>query len=64
MGDFQRILKIKSCRKIKTKIITVRKMVILRIHSSVVTLEAYKSENGVETNCYKNKRNTIEVLLE
>ena len=27
VGDFHRILKIKSCRKIKTKIITVRKMV-------------------------------------
>ena len=34
------------------------------IHSSVATLEAYKSESGVETKCYEYKRNIIEVLLE
>ena len=41
-----------------------RKMVKLRFHSSVATLEAYKSESGVDTNCYKYKRNTIGVILE
>ena len=64
VGDFYRIRKIKSCRKIKTKIITVQKMVKLRFHSSVATLEAYKSESGVDTNCYKYKRKTIGVILE
>ena len=64
LGDFHRILKIKSCRKIKTKIITVRKMVKLRIHSSVAPLEAHKSESGVDTKCYEYKRNTIGVILE
>ena len=39
-------------------------MVKLWIYSSVATLEAHKSESGVETNCYKYKRNTMEVLLE
>ena len=39
-------------------------MLKLRIHSSVATLEAYKSESGIETNCYKYKKNTIEVILE
>ena len=39
-------------------------MVKSRIHSSVATLEAHKSESGVETKCYKHKRNTIGVLLE
>ena len=39
-------------------------MVQLWFHSSVATLEAYKSESGVDTNCYKYKRNTIGVLLE
>ena len=39
-------------------------MVKSRIHSSVATLEAHKSESGVETNCYIYKRNTIEVTLE
>ena len=39
-------------------------MVKSRIHSSVANLEAHKSESGVETNCYKYKRNTIGVLLE
>ena len=34
------------------------------IHSPVATLEAYKSESGVETKCYEYKRNTIGVLLE
>ena len=34
------------------------------IHSSVATLEAHKSESGVETKCYEYKRNTIGVLLE
>ena len=64
MGDFHRILKIKRCRKTKTKIITFRKTVKLWFHSSVATLEAYKSESGVETRCYEYKRNTIGVLLE
>ena len=44
--------------------ITVQRMVKLRIHSSVATLEAYKSESGKKINCYKYKKNTIEVLLE
>ena len=39
-------------------------MVKLWIHSSIVTLEAHKSESGVETICYKYKRNTVEVFLE
>ena len=39
-------------------------MVKLWIHSSVATLEAQKSESRVETNCYKYKKNTIEVILE
>ena len=34
------------------------------IHSSVSTLEAHKSESGVETNCYKYKKNSKEVILE
>ena len=62
--DFHRIRKIKNCRKIVTKNITIRKMVKLRIHSSVATLKAHKSESGVETNCYKYKKNTVEMLLE
>ena len=33
-------------------------------HSSVATLEAYKSESGVDTNCYEYNRNTIGVILE
>ena len=64
LGDFHRVLRIKSCRKIKTKIITVRKMVKSWIHSSVATLQAHKSESGVEANSYKYKRNIIEVLLD
>ena len=39
-------------------------MVKLWFHSSVATLEAYKSESGVDANCYKNKGNTIGVILE
>ena len=50
--------------KIETKYITVRNMLKSRIHSSVATIEAYKSEDGVETNCYEYKRNTKRVLLE
>ena len=46
------------------KIITVRKMVKLWIHSPVATLEAHKKESGVETQCYEYKKNTIGVLLE
>ena len=64
LTDFHRILKIRSCGKFKTKIITVRKTVKLWILSSVETLEAHKTESGMETNCYKYKTNTIEVLLE
>ena len=64
LGDFRWILKIENCGKIKTKSTTVRKMVKLWIHSSVATLEAHKSESGVETKCYEYKRNTIGVLLE
>ena len=33
-------------------------------HSSVTTLQAYKSESGVDTNCYEYNRNTIGVILE
>ena len=43
---------------------TVRKTVTLRILSSVATLEVHKSESGVKKNCYKNKKNTIEVISE
>ena len=39
-------------------------MVKLWFHSSVATLEAYKSESGMNTNCCKYKMNTIEVILE
>ena len=39
-------------------------MVKSRIRSSVATLEAYKSESGVEKKCYEYKRNTIGVILE
>ena len=39
-------------------------MVKLWFHSSVATLEADKSESGVETKCYEYKRNTIGVILE
>ena len=39
-------------------------MVKLWFHSSVATLEAYKSESGVGTNCYEYNRNTIGVILE
>ena len=42
----------------------VQKTVELWILSSVATLEVHKSENGVKTNCYKFKKNTIEVKLE
>ena len=55
LGDFHRIMKIKSCRKVKAKIITVRKMVKSRIHSLVATLEAHKSESGMEKNVKNNK---------
>ena len=34
------------------------------IYRSVATLVAHKSESGEETNCYKNKSNTIEVILD
>ena len=64
LGEFHRILKIKSCRKIKTKNITVRKLVKSRIHISGATIESYKSESGVETMCYEYKKNTIGVFLE
>ena len=39
-------------------------MLTSRIHSSVATLEAHKSESGVGTNCYRYTRNIIEVILE
>ena len=39
-------------------------MVKPRNHSSVATLEAHKSESGVETKCYEYKKKTIEVLME
>ena len=48
--------------KIKTKVITVRKKVKLWLHSSIATLEAHKNESGVETKCYKYKKNPIEVI--
>ena len=44
--------------------ITVWKLVKFWIHSSVTTLGAYKSESGVETICYKYKKNKMGVLLE
>ena len=40
------------------------KMVTLWVHCSVATLEAHKIGRGVETDCYKYKRNTIEVIME
>ena len=64
LSDFHCILKIESCQKIKTTVITFRKLVNLWLHSSVATLEAYKSETGVDTNCYKYKWNTKGVILE
>ena len=39
-------------------------MLKLWIHSSVATLEAYKSESWVKTNCYKYKKHTRKVILE
>ena len=42
----------------------VRKTVKLGILSSVATLVVHKSEIGLETNCCKYKRRTIEVNLE
>ena len=39
-------------------------MVKLTFHSSVATLEAHKSESGVDANCYEYNRNTIGVILE
>ena len=39
-------------------------MVKSRIHSSVTTLEAHKSESEEETNCYKYKKKKIGVLSE
>ena len=39
-------------------------MVKSRFHSSVATLEACKSESGVDTNCYEYNRKTIGVNLE
>ena len=39
-------------------------MVKLWIHSSVAFFEAFKSESGMKTKCYKYKKITIEVLLE
>ena len=39
-------------------------MVKSRIHSSLATLEAHKSESGVETKCYEYKSNRTGVLLE
>ena len=62
LGDFHCILKIKSFKKILTKIITVRKTVKLCILKSIANLEALKSESGVKKNCYKHKRKTIEVI--
>ena len=45
----------------KARIITVRKTVKISILSSVATIEVHKSEHGMKTNCYKYKKNTIEV---
>ena len=39
-------------------------MVKLWFHSSIASSEAYKSESGMNTSCYKYKRNTIGVILE
>ena len=63
MGDSHRILKIKSYRKNKTKSLTVRLSVELWNLSSVAILEAYKSGNGIKTDCYIYKRNTIGLFL-
>ena len=62
-GWFSQHSENKRCRKIKAKNTTVRngKNVISQFSW---TLEAYKSENGVETNCYKYKKKTIGVLFE
>ena len=62
-GDFDCILRMKSCRKLKTKAFTVRKTITLWILSSVATLKAHKSESKVETNCFKYKTKTIAVSL-
>ena len=39
-------------------------MLKMRILSSVATLEAHKSENGVGKSCYEYKKNTIELIFE
>ena len=62
--DFHRILKIRSCWKIKTNIITARKTVKLWVLSSVAALKEHKNESGVETNRYKHKKNTLEANLQ
>ena len=62
-NDFHRLLRTESYRKYKLKIITVQKKVKVWFHISVATLQAHKSENGLKTNCYNYKRNTIELLL-
>ena len=61
LGDFQRVLKLRNCRKTKTNIVTVRKLLKLWIHSSLATLEVHKSESRVKTTYFKHKRNTTKV---
>ena len=47
-----------------TSFVTVRKTVKLWNLSPVATLEVYKCDNGMKTDRYKYKKNTIEVILE
>ena len=60
--EFHRILKIRSCRKVVTKIIAVRITVKFWTLSSVAIVEAHKSRSRVDTNCYKNKTKQKEWL--
>ena len=55
MAAFYQFQKIKNCRKTEMKIITGQEMLKLRILSSVATLKALKSGNGVGTSCYEYK---------
>ena len=60
---FFRILKIKSCQKVKQNYYG-PKNGKLWIHTSVATLETYKRESGMKTNCYKYKKKATEVISE
>ena len=61
---FTSLWKLKIAKKIDRKLLQAGKIVNLWIYNPVPTLEAHKKESRVKTNCYKNKKNTIEVLLE